>query len=344
MRWSLGAVAVAFAFVATAIALSRPVRAAEGAGDLVREARALDDAGEFARALDAYRAVVAAAPDSPEAERAANRVAWLGARSEGDFRPLERLETVRRDPARASDPGAIDALARDAAAFPAGTVRIEARMFVAEAWLGRLRGIAGAASTERALELLRDVRDDPTTDPLTARVAERQLVGALAAAGRLDEAAAEASAHADRLDAAFMGQTRAGVRRRTMRRAATFELGAFGVLAAVALGRAGHRGTLGRAGRALRQMVPLAIGFAIYLAAAGGVLACAYESGNAAPFVWLGAMVLPLTLVARAWGAVGSGSSGARAGRALLCAVTVLAAALLALDQTDPGYLEGFGL
>ena len=47
-----------------------------------------------------------------------------------------RLDRIRQDPAVANDPSAIEALARDADTFPAGTVRVDARMLVAEAWLG----------------------------------------------------------------------------------------------------------------------------------------------------------------------------------------------------------------
>ena len=342
MRGSLGAVAFALALLAATLLASPPAAAAGDVEAAFRDARAHDDAGEFARALEGYDAVVASAPDTPWAERAADRIVWLRARSEGDFRPLARLEGVRRDPARGADPRAIADLARDAASFPPGTVRTEARVFVAEAWLGRLRAIPG--SFELALEPLREVRDDPATDPLTARLAERELVSALAGADRIDEASAEAGAHVNQLDAAFVAQTRAWVRRRTMRRAATFELGTFAALAVFALLRAWRRGALGTAGEGLRRILPLAVGFAVYLAAAGGILASAYESGNASPFVLLGGIVLPLVLLARAWGTVGSASAGARIGRAVLSAVTVLAAAFLVLDHVDPRYLEGFGL
>ncbi len=44
------------------------------------------------------------------------------------------------------------------------------------------------------------------------------------------------------------------------------------------------------------------------------------------------------------WGAVGSEGAAPRAGRALLCAASVLAAAFLLLDLVNPTYLEGFGL
>ena len=70
--------------------------------------------------------------------RAGDRAEWLRSRSEGDFVPLTRLEKLRRDPAQSSDPAAVDGLAHDADSFPPGMVRVEARMLVSEAWLGRL--------------------------------------------------------------------------------------------------------------------------------------------------------------------------------------------------------------
>jgi hypothetical protein len=84
--------------------------------------------------------------------------------------------------------------------------------------------------------------------------------------------------------------------------------------------------------------------FVAFVAVAGGALASNYEAGNAAPFLLLGAVVLPLVLVARAWSAVGSTRGAARVARALLCAATVLAAAFLLLDAVNPQYLTGFGL
>ncbi len=111
---------------------------------LFERAQAEEDRGDFAPALLHDRASIAAAPDSVWAQRAAARAAWLVARSEGDFEPLARLERVRRNPSLSADPGAVDALARDAEAFPPGQVRAEARVFVAEAYLGRMRRPADA--------------------------------------------------------------------------------------------------------------------------------------------------------------------------------------------------------
>jgi hypothetical protein len=84
--------------------------------------------------------------------------------------------------------------------------------------------------------------------------------------------------------------------------------------------------------------------FAAFVGLGGGALASGYEAGNAAPFLALGAAVLPVVLVARAWGAAGSTRAAARAGRALVCFVTVLAIGFVVLERIDPQYLGGFGL
>ncbi len=317
------------------------VAAAESAADaetLLQLAQADEDAGAFAQALRHDRAAIAAAPGSVWAERAADRIAWLDGRSEGNFAPLATLEHVRRHPELASDPAAVEALAHDAESFPPGLVRVEARMFVAEAWLGRLHRPADA------LAQLHAVSDDPEADPLTSRLAEREIVDTLVGDGRLSSACWEATAHASRLDPRFVKQTQALVRRRKLRGVALAELGAFTLLVGIALLRAFRRGALGEARTALRRLAPVAVAFAVYLAAAGGVLASQYESGNASPFVGLALAVLPLLFVARAWGAVGSDRAAARAGRAILCAVSVLAAAFVLLYSVNPAYLEGFGL
>lgn len=329
--------------VLLAVLLARTAWAADG--DALASAEAHFHAGEsneergaFPEALTEYRAVLDAAPESRWAVRANDRIDWLRSRSEGDFAPLRRLEQVQHDPELSGDPGAVDALARDAEAFPPGLVRVEARMLVAEAWLGRMHRPADAI---RELSL---VRDDPKTDPLTSRLAERELVDAYIGEERIDEAIAEATKHSARLDPKFVRQVKRLVIRRAVQRFASIVLAAFAVFSIVALLRAGRQGALAQAWNALRGVAPAAIGFVAFVAIAGGVLASQYESGNAGPFLMLGAAVLPLVLLARAWGAVGSQTRAARMGRALLCAATVVAAAFVLLEKVFPDYLVGFGL
>src|SRR5579884_3039525 len=237
-----------------------------------------------------------AAADAP---RATSSNAGRGTESDAEAAAAARLARVRDDPALANDPAAIEALARDADAFPPGPARVEARLLVAEAWLGRLR------RPRAAIDELRKVTGDPGADPLSARLAEREIVDALVAQGGIDEAVDEARAHANRLDPRFVTQTERLVRRRALRRAAIVELAAFVTLAASAWVRARARGTLGAAPAAVRRIAPVAAAFAAYVGGVGGLLASRYEAGNAAPFLALGAVALPLAVVARAWSAVG---------------------------------------
>lgn len=372
MRWAVLALLVATAL----LALARPARASEAHDAVAAAQRALEaepprrdearaqlqratqaqddppavaeaffllgkldeDAMAFPAALEDDRRAVEAAPNTRWALRASDRADWLRARSEGGFAPLARLEAVRRDPSAPSDPATVDALARDLEAFPPGTVRVEARMLVAEAWIGRMH------RAPDAVEQLRKVVDDPKADALTSRLAERELIDALVASGRIDEAAAEATAHSTRLDPRFVKQVQRLVLRRAVRGAAWVVLALFGVLAVVGLVRAGLRGALGGAGSELRKLAPVALLFIAFIAVGGGMLASKYESGNAEPFLWLGAAVFPLLLLARAWSAVGSQSAGARVARAALCGGAVVATAFTLLDRLGPQYLTGFGL
>src|SRR5215472_895614 len=157
--------------------------------------------------------------------------------------PGERLERIRDSPTLSSDPAAIEELAREAESFPRGQVRVQARMLVADAWLTRLRG--DGSHVARAIDLLREVRDDPAADAVTARLAAREAVEALVSLGRVDEAAAEATAHADRLDPGFLARTKALVRRRAIRGAAILMLATIAVLSSVTLASAIRAGRLG---------------------------------------------------------------------------------------------------
>jgi hypothetical protein len=297
-----------------------------------------EDDGNYALALLDDRAAIDVARQSRWAVRASDRIDWLRARSEGDFGPLRRLETVRHDPSLSTDPATLDALAREADGFPAGMVRVEARMLVAEAWLGRLH------RPDDAIAILRLVTTETRIDPLTLRLAERELVDALVEQGRLDEAIAEVTKHPERFEAKFIKQVKHLRARRMVLRMATGVLGLFLGLTLTALVRARRRRVLGAAWEALRTLAPTAALFVAFIAIGGGFLASQYETGNAQPFLILGAGVLPLVLLARAWSAVGSQTPAARLARSLLCAATVMAAAFVLLETANPQYLEGFGL
>jgi len=314
-----------------------------GTGDVAAEAlftlAQMDERDfDFARALARYEASYAKSPSSRYAQRATNRISQLKAHAEGDFAPLARLERVRRDPALANDPAAIDALARDADAFPPGLVRVEARMLVGEAWVGRMNRHADG------IAVLRQIVDDPKSDPLTARQAARLLVDTMAQDGDIDRAANAARELRTKLDPAFVTSIERRVRRRTLHYAAIGDLIALAAFVAAALAMAKRRARLPAVGAALRSSAPLAIGFAAYVAIAGGLLASSYEAGNAAPFLYFGGAVVPIFFAARAWGAAGAQTPLARLARAAVCGSAMIAAAFIVLERIDPVYLEGFGL
>lgn len=183
-----------------------------------------EDDSAFAQAVVHYRQSIAARPvgsGARAARNAASRVQWLSAHAEGDFAPLARLHRFQRDPALAVDPAALDALARDAEAFPPGTVRAESRILVATAWLGPLH------RPRDALRLFRLVATDPTTDGANLRFAERGLVDALIADGQVDAATKEARVHAAELEPAVVTRLQRLERRRTLLRAAQIEVAVF---------------------------------------------------------------------------------------------------------------------
>lgn len=252
--------------------------------------------------------------------------------------PLSSLDRIRSDPAVANDPREIDALAREAEGLAPGPLRTQARMIVAEAWRGRMQ------RPNDAIDELRKVTGDSNTDPVTASLAERELVDALLANGKLDQAAEEVRVHAARLDPPFVARVLRLGRRPTWTLAAMADLTAYFALALLAIVHTRRTRTWERVVRSVRQMTPLAVGFAAYVAIVGGVLAAQYETGNAGPFLVLGAALMPLVLVARAWNAASSGSLAARIGRAILCTTSVFALAFLVLRAIRSDYLDGFGL
>jgi len=311
--------------------------------DSVAEARFLlgrldEEAGDYPQALLDDRACIDAAATTRWAFRASDRITWLRARSEGDFGPLRRLESVRHDPALSDDPATLEALVHEADGFPPGMVRVESRMLVAEAWLSRLN------RPDDAIALLRRITDEPRIDPLTLRLAEHELVDALIALGRIDEAVAEVTAHPSRLDLRYVRQVKRLRTRQYVKYAAEGILAVFALLSLAAVVRAGQRQVLGEAWRALRGMLPAAALFVAFVALGGGFLASQYETGNARPFLLLGAGVLPMVLLARLWSVVGSQARAARVARSLLCGAGVMATAFMLLEVMTPQYLEGFGL
>jgi hypothetical protein len=293
-----------------------------------------EEAMRFADAVARYDACIARLPSNRYAQRAASRSSAVRTHSEGGYGPLARLETVRRDPVLSNDPAAIDALVREAESFPAGPVRVEARLLAAEAYRGRL------GRPDRQIELLWQVVRDPRADVIASREAAVEIVDAEIRRGDLDAATRAAGDLGPKLDAQHTAQITRLLRRRVAHAAALGELALVLALLAVAIARGGA----GNAARAAGRVLPSAAFFCGFAAGAGGLLASRYEAGNATPF-WMVAPVMLVSIVlARAWSAVGSQASGARVFRAVLCASSVFAAALLLMERMTPEYLEGFGL
>ncbi len=314
---------------------SDPMVAADA---LYRLAEAEDAAGAYAYAIQHYRASVDRLPSFRYAPKAMTRAAVLQAHSEGDFRPYARLESVRRDPKASDDAASIDALARDADTFPPGPTRSEAWMVCADAYLSRLQRRADGEAA------LRRVTGDPKADALLQRQAASTLLNALLDDGDLEAARETSQTMAKLLDARMIRRVAVAARRRWLHHASIAELALFSILAAIAVARAAARGAWSDVRRALRGGTGFALAFAVYVALAGGALASAYETGNAAPFLIFGAALAPIVVAARAWGAAGSSAGWARAARAVVCASAVVAAAFLVLEAVNVQYLEGFKL
>jgi len=326
--------------VLTLLTRSKPARA-QGAEDraaaetILAHAEQDDEAFAFARALAGYDEGRRRDPGSPRAPRAEARAAILRAHAEGDFAPFTELERVRRDPARSSDPHAIDTLVQHAAGFPPGLARLESRVVAAEAYAHRFE-----RPTE-AEPLLEQVIADPLADPVTAQKASRDLVELRVSRKDLGAAGAAVQLAGSRADPALGRYVRRLERRRSVRLAAIATLLGMSLLAAQRA-LTGGRGPLVRA--ALGRAWKLIVAYAFYVAGGGALLASGFEQGTGTPFLWFGVALVPVLLVARAWGAAGGPGRAARLGRSSMCAAGAIGAAFLVLEGIDVGFLEGLGL
>jgi hypothetical protein len=293
-----------------------------------------DSALRFDSAMSRYDAAVSRLPSGRFTPRAKSRAHELRTHSEGGFAPLVRLETVRRSPEFASDPAAIDALARDAASFPQGKVRVEARMLAVEAYLGRLH------RAKDALPLLRLVADDPVADVVTARVAASDLVDAYVEAGDLALALDAAHGYPRLVDQDRETTIRRLMRRRPLRWVASGDLALLCTFALLAIARPGRAAAL----RGVRKIAPMALAFAAFACGVGGLLASSYEQTSPYPFTSMFPTVFVVILLARCSSANGSSAPIARTLRATVAFSGIFAAAFLLLDHMDPVYLQGFGL
>jgi hypothetical protein len=191
-----------------------------------------EEEGAFARALEHYRACIAGGAPARLARNARNRILWIEEHAEGDFVPLATLARVRRDPSALDDPARLAKLAADTESFPAGRVRSELRLRVAEARLRR------GGPDDEALAGLRAVVEDPSSGGSDRLLAERDLVMALLAAGRLEAARHEVEAHP--YDPRSTAEVARRVRRRSLMRAGAGAVVLLGLALSVAYRRRRH--------------------------------------------------------------------------------------------------------
>jgi hypothetical protein len=288
----------------------------------------------FDDALRGYREALEAAPSAPFARVSRARADALAARAEGGFAPLVRLEQVRRDPTRLGDAAAADAFEQEIEAFPPGRVRGEARALLA----GALRSRLGIPA--RAAAVLERIVADPTGDPALRALSLGQAVEIHRGLGDLAAARAAVLRHPE-VSPSLTREVLRLWRRVTLRWVAVAALGVVAGIAGAGLLRARRR-----AGEALRGAAPpRLVGGALYVGGAAAILAKVHGGADPRPFVWLGLGTLVVAAAARAL-RLATPEMGGR-GRALwaaCCVMGVLAAAFLALERTDAGYLESFGL
>lgn len=327
LAWALAAALVCAGAAAQAAA---PDRAAAEAR--FEEAERAQGELRFAEALRGYQEALAADPSAPFARAARSRADWIAARAEGGFGPLARLAAAQRDAGRLADEAAAAAWERELEAFPPGRVRVEARALLAGALWER--------QPERAVGVLERLLADPAADAVTRALALRQVADFHRGRGDLGAARAAVLRYPD-LAPELRREVLRLSRRVTLRWASAGALGGVALAAGAALLHARRRAR--EVARAAAH--PALVALALYVGAAGAVLVRLHGGADPRPFVWLGLGALAVAAAARALRAALPGMGpGARAAWALCCVAGVLAAAFLALERTNAGYLESFGL
>jgi hypothetical protein len=327
------AAAITLAFCV--LALGGPARADE-ADDVYRAASRAEEERRYAEALEGYRRALALRPSASFAIRARIRADDLAAHAEGDFRPLQRLDAVRRDPHATSDRASLSSLMADARQFPPGRVRGEAFLLVAEGFLRRLH------LPELALEPATLLADDPSFDRVTRRQGLAMWVDALEAMGHVEEARRVGASHAALSPELAQRKLNEG-RRVVLGRVAQAALGLILGAASFAAFRLRQRGRLGAVARRLVSFSSLIAALAV--AGGGALVSWLYDpTTSVRPFVLLGGLVLLVDRAVALFRA-GTGDRGGPRAIALFGGLLgVAAAAILALLWSDPAFLTSFGL
>lgn len=220
---------------------------------LVARAEEAEGRADPVAALEAWQELVEAAPTSRLAGRARTRIAWIRARSEGDFVPLRAMMAFLATPPDARDASVIDSFEETTGAMPAGRVRAESRLAVAGEW-ARLGDHARAhAAWQAAL-------DDPSAQPSERALVRESMARARMDAGDLEGALGELE------DADLDAMTLHAVVTRRLR-AATWVPIAYGLFAAFVLAVLALVARSGRAVDVLRSLVraPLRLVIAVVL-------------------------------------------------------------------------------
>lgn len=288
-----------------------------------REARQAEDEHRPAAAADAYRRAIDADPRARLANSARRRLAYLEARSEGDFRPLATLSRFRAElrPSAA----ALAVFESDASTFPPGQVRREAWASVGEGWLS-------LGDPTRAEASFRALAAEPDTTDTERVMAQTGIARAIAA--RQGSAAGAAHLREAGLEASPTYQTLAREGERTVGRWLAWGALALFVLLVVGFGRR----ALWRAAVLRRALTLPRLLVGAALLAFPPWLATLYDHDTLDTFALVaGGSAGILALASWAGEALGERQAG-RGARALVAAgavVAVLSLGYLALDHAD---------
>jgi len=292
----------------------------------------------YPSALAHYRDVLAIDPGNWYAVSARARIDAL-AIYDGGYALLARLDAVRKDPQKANDGFAIDALHKEAIQFPAGRVRNEALLFVAEAYVGRLHRPADAVTPALA------VAKDEHGDAVHRSAGYELAYSAMHAIGDLDRERRELGSDPQAPDS-VRSRVKRDVRRHSLH-ATSIAIASTGLALFVwALVRTLRRGRWSIASQTAFDL--RAIGFLAILVFGGYLLGEKWEAGQGAHFLPFGIALVLVHLLVACWrGAYGDESAFRRAIGSLTAAACVLAAAYLVLERGEAKgtpLLQGFGL
>lgn len=171
------------AFLVTFVVLSPLLADDKGAQErLLRDAQAAEAEAQPARAVALYEDAERAAPSSRRAIFARTRRAWLQARSEDNYGPLQELSRVLRLAPGAQTREVIQAFEARLPSFPEGRVRREGRALVAHAYLERF------ADAPKAFDAFTALLTEQNLDEAERQIALSGLSRAAERSGRPAEA------------------------------------------------------------------------------------------------------------------------------------------------------------